>query len=95
MIEVRVPEELIDGFPMFIQRRFLDLSTLKDAVKNQDFKSVYEIGHRMKGNGATYGFDILTEVGASLMSSAKSSSLINIQHDIEKFEAALKGYKLV
>jgi HPt (histidine-containing phosphotransfer) domain-containing protein len=96
MIEVHVPYELLEGFPLFIQRRMSDLETLKAAFKKKDSSCIYEIAHKMKGNGAVYGFDIISKIGQDLMSlNAENPNWPKISTNIKKLESALKDYKVV
>lgn len=96
MVKVHVPDELIEGFPLFIQRRTSDLKALKMAYKKKDSACIYEIAHKMKGNGAVYGFDLISEIGQNLMSlSTQSSNWSKINTNIINLEQALKDYKIV
>jgi HPt (histidine-containing phosphotransfer) domain-containing protein len=41
------------------------------ALERGDFENVRILGHNMKGSGGGYGFDRISEIGASLEEAAK------------------------
>lgn len=65
-IRVLVDADLSDLIPGYLTRREEDVITLKAAIDSGDFETVRIVGHSMKGSGGGYGFDRLTEIGASL-----------------------------
>jgi HPt (histidine-containing phosphotransfer) domain-containing protein len=56
--------------PSFLENRRRDLEAIASALARSDYDNVRILGHNMKGSGAGYGFDRITEIGASLEQAA-------------------------
>src|ERR1700724_3052723 len=70
-VTVVVEPDLIDLIPDFLIRKHADLQTLKNALESGDFTTVAALGHKIKGEGGSFGFDAMTEIGAALEETAK------------------------
>ncbi|MGH7906106.1 MAG: PAS domain S-box protein, partial [Candidatus Binataceae bacterium] len=70
-IVVEVPEELCKLMPGFISRKRDEAVELRTAIERRDFETITNIGHRIKGEGGSYGLDRVSEIGAALEESAK------------------------
>jgi len=66
---------------------------LQKALRNKDFTEIGFIGHSMKGSGASYGFQEISELGSELEESAKNRKLPNLKQLAKQFESFLKKYK--
>ncbi len=55
--------EYVEGFEA-------KLATLRTLVADRDAAGVKTFGHRLKGSGATYGFEVLSEIGELLENAA-------------------------
>jgi HPt (histidine-containing phosphotransfer) domain-containing protein len=82
---MKIPSELINNY---LQRRINELDSLENAINNGDFAHIFKIGHQLKGNGLTFGFGQISEIGSKL----ESSALVQNKHDIELH---LKEYRAV
>ncbi len=67
---VRVDSSLAELVPGFLQNRHSDIAAIEEALEQANFEKVRILGHNMKGSGAGYGFDRITEIGAFLEQSA-------------------------
>jgi PAS domain S-box-containing protein len=61
-----------DLIPGFLQNRRQDVGAMLDALDRGDFETVESLGHCMKGAGASYGFQAITDIGTALEHAAKS-----------------------
>ena len=52
--------------PAFLASRREDVVTMLDALARGDFETVEHLGHCMKGAGAGFGFQAITDIGAAL-----------------------------
>ena len=57
--------------PMFLQNRRKDLAAMRDALTRGDFETVERLGHIMKGSGASFGFQAITDLGAAIEQDAR------------------------
>jgi CheY-like chemotaxis protein len=70
-IVVEVDADLSELIPEYLAHKRADCMTLDTAVERRDFVTVATLGHRMKGDGGSYGFDPISEIGAGLMDAAR------------------------
>jgi PAS domain S-box-containing protein len=67
---VRVDADLAELVPGFLENRRTDLDAIASALARVDYENVRILGHNMRGSGAGYGFNRITELGASLEQAA-------------------------
>jgi HPt (histidine-containing phosphotransfer) domain-containing protein len=68
---VRVDAGLAELVPGFLENRRTDLEAIASALARADYENVRVLGHNMKGFGAGYGFNRITELGGSLEQAAR------------------------
>ena len=69
-VRVRVNSSLAELVPRFLENRRRDVEAIAAALKHADYENVRILGHNMKGTGAGYGLNRITEIGASLEQAA-------------------------
>jgi HPt (histidine-containing phosphotransfer) domain-containing protein len=79
---VDIPENLLHRY---IERRRKDYENCSQWVKEESFNDLERIGHQLKGNGKTFGFEELSKIGLVLEEAAKHK-------DIEKLEIVLNDF---
>jgi PAS domain S-box-containing protein len=67
---VCVDASLAGLVPGFLANRRRDIDAIDAALALADYENVRVLGHNMKGSGAGYGFNRITEIGASLEQAA-------------------------
>lgn len=67
----------------YVTRRQEDFEKCLLAFAKRDYADIEMIGHKMKGNGTTFGFPELSELGESLETGAlaKDHDLIKVKLD--------------
>jgi PAS domain S-box-containing protein len=85
---VRVDADLAELVPGFLENRRADLDAIASALARADYENVRILGHNMKGSGAGYGFNRITELGASLEQAAGRCE----SEEIRARAAELSGY---
>jgi HPt (histidine-containing phosphotransfer) domain-containing protein len=63
---VEVDEDLTDLIPGFLTHKRADIARIFEAVASRDYAEISSVGHRLKGEGGSYGFDSMTEIGSLL-----------------------------
>jgi CheY-like chemotaxis protein len=71
-ILVQAYPKLAARIPAFLQSRRHDVVTMLDALTRGEFETVERLGHNMKGAGASFGFQAITDIGAALEQQAGS-----------------------
>jgi HPt (histidine-containing phosphotransfer) domain-containing protein len=65
-ITVNVDESLSDLIPGFLKRKRDDIAGIIEATPLHDYDSISRAAHRLKGEGGSYCFDGMTEMGRLL-----------------------------
>lgn len=85
-ITVSVERDLEDIVPVFLTNRRKDVQTIRTALHQQDFETIRILGHRMRGDGAGYGFDAVSRIGAAMESSAMTRDRSAIEQQTLQLE---------
>ena len=72
-VTVAVEPDLLDLIPAFLSRKHEDLQTLRSALESGDLITIAALGHKIKGEGGSFGFDTMSEIGAALEAAGKKS----------------------
>ena len=94
-IVVYVDPDLADLIPGYLNNRRKDVITVRDAIAQHDMESVWRIGHNMKGNGTSYGFDAITAFGAELEKGGKEQDLESVNLTLTCLEVYLDRVEIV
>lgn len=82
--------------PGYLSNRAAEVPVLLDALAREDFESLRRAGHNMRGSGAGYGLEQISEIGREIeaAASARSVSLAAAQIDRLKAELADLGISI-
>jgi HPt (histidine-containing phosphotransfer) domain-containing protein len=70
---VAVERDLEDLIPTYLANRAKEAATLRAALADGDLEKLRQLGHRMKGVGAPYGFDKVSAFGKQIEDGAKAA----------------------
>lgn len=65
---------IADRVPAYLQGRESDVKTLRQALAENNFAIIQKIAHNIKGTGAAYGFNAITEIGSRMEVAAKTGN---------------------
>ncbi|HEY8271532.1 MAG TPA: hypothetical protein VIG33_11645 [Pseudobdellovibrionaceae bacterium] len=85
-----VPPELTPLLPGFLARRENEIVELSEFLRLRQFASIKSVGHKMKGTGLGYGFQIITDLGRGLEQAAQDQEIDNIHLLIAKLTVFCK-----
>jgi hypothetical protein len=88
-----VPPELLHLLPGFLARRESEIVELSDHLKLGNFESIKSLGHKLKGTGLGYGFQIVTDLGKDLEQAAEDHDTEAIHLSIAKLSTFSKELK--
>ena len=74
---------------IYIQRRLSDLEECRRAIESGDFPFLEKIGHQVKGNAQSFGFDSLSPIGIELEKAAKDRDIPNLKKAVDDFTVAV------
>lgn len=87
MIEtMQVPTE---ARQKYLERRKQDVVASKEAISKLDYNFLERLGHQIKGNAITFGFDELTSIAVDIEQAAKAKNIEQLKDLVEKFEATV------
>jgi len=92
---VTVAKDLADLIPSFMNNRRKELETLRAALAQSDFEELRRLGHRMKGAGSSYGFDLVSTIGKAIEDGAKASDAAAIASNLDTYEDYLAKVEIV
>jgi signal transduction histidine kinase/DNA-binding response OmpR family regulator len=85
---VEVSAELKELVPGFLANKRRDIVLLRAALGRRDYAGLQRLGHTLKGEGGSYGFDAISELGAELEQAARQ----NDAQAVEELIASLSRY---
>ena len=85
---VRANPEMKEMIPGFLEHRHEDVELLLEALEQDDYPAIHLLGHRLKGDGGSYGFDAITVIGRRLEQAAKNED----PQEIRKLASELSDY---
>ena len=88
MSGIDIPEEMK---VKYIERRKQDYEACLKALETNDFETFLRIGHQLKGNAASFGYDDLGLIAAALENAAKAQDLSLIKNLVSQFQSFLKN----
>jgi HPt (histidine-containing phosphotransfer) domain-containing protein len=87
-ILVQIDLDLEDIIPGYLENRRKDIIGLRKSVLENDYQNLRILGHRMKGSGAGYGFDQITEIGYKIEMAARSEdgqTILDATMELERY----------
>jgi histidine phosphotransfer protein HptB len=78
----------------YIKNRIEEYVTLRTLVEGSEFAGIEDIGHRMKGNGKSYGFAELTRIGRDLETAAITNDIGSCKRLLLELESFITNVKV-
>ena len=94
-ITVTVAKDLEDLIPTFMKNRGKELETLRAALGTGDMEQLRQLGHRMKGVGNSYGFELISVLGKQIEDGAKARDLEGLHTRITEYTDYLARVTIV
>ena len=79
---MEIPQEFLSRY---LGHRREDYLKCRNFLVDKRFDELEKIGHQLKGNGLTFGFPDLTEIGRELEKNARNSDLFGLKKVVERF----------
>ena len=84
-LKVTVTKDLADLIPVFLSNRRKEIETLRVALAAADFEQLRQLGHRMKGVGNSYGFNLVSTLGKYIEDGARSGDRASLEARIAEY----------
>ena len=92
---IQVDPDLSDLLPGFLANKRGDADKIKAAAAAADYAALRGIGHKIKGEGGSFGFDGISEIGAEIERAATDQDLAAVQRCAEDLTTYLESVELV
>ena len=86
----KLESELAELVPEYLKNRKAEISELRRLVEKADYKKIETIGHRLKGNAKSYGFEELGKLGGRLETASKEKNPTHAAEIISAMEQLLE-----
>jgi hypothetical protein len=94
-IYVYIDQEIEDLVPDFLEHKQKDVDHLFVALEREDYAKIFHIGHKLNGEGGTYGFDPITTIGRFIEMAAKDMDKAKISEMIKELSNYLERVVVV
>lgn len=81
--------------PKFLANRGHELDALRAALAAGDFAELRTLAHRMKGVGASFGFERISTYGAQIEAAAEALDRALLAARIEAYAGHLRNLRIV
>jgi hypothetical protein len=92
---VHADPDLSDLIPGFLAHKRDDLVAIVEAVESGDHETLAKFGHKIKGEGGSYGLDRISEIGAAIDAAAKARDLAQVRELARQFADFLDNVEVV
>lgn len=75
-----------EALKKYVERRRKDLEQCLQSLEHSDFPVLENVGHKMKGNGITFGFPELSDLGAALEEAARERRFEAARSQVDRLE---------
>ena len=79
---MEVPNEIMNRY---IERRKRDLEACLTLIESHQYQEIEKIAHQLKGNGFTFGYPELSDIGKKLEQAAQEHDLKILQDSLREF----------
>ncbi|MDR4479278.1 MAG: response regulator [Nitrospira sp.] len=94
-VVLQVSGEFESLMPGFLEHRRQDLAQITDALGREDFDTLREIGHGLKGAGGTYGLEAISAYGWALEKAAVRMDSAGVREAFNALSRFLERLQLV
>jgi hypothetical protein len=93
---VHVDADLCDLMPAFLAHKRSDTRALLSGASGEhvDFEALSWIGHKIKGEGGSFGLDVISEYGAEIEHAARDHDVQAICHYANELAAYLDSLEI-
>jgi HPt (histidine-containing phosphotransfer) domain-containing protein len=94
-IVVKIDPDIQAIVPGFLKNKQNDIKKIHAALEKGDFETIRILGHSMKGDGGGYGFDQISEFGATIEEAAKGKQADKIRTTVSELSDFLARVEVV
>jgi CheY-like chemotaxis protein/signal transduction histidine kinase/HPt (histidine-containing phosphotransfer) domain-containing protein len=95
IIYVNVRPDFREITPRFLTSIRENLETVRKALEENDYETIKIIGHRLKGEAKTFGFEPVSDFGLFIQGAAIRKNREKVEETLQKLDDYLKKIRLV
>lgn len=88
-MDIAIPEEIRANY---LVRRKKDIETLKASISARSLEDFKRIGHQLKGNAASFGYNDLEKIAIAMETAAEKNDTFEANKQLELFEKWLSSH---
>ena len=88
-VHVAVTPTVAPLVPTFLVNRKKDAQSARSAIRRRDFHALWVLAHTMKGLGASYGFEGISDIGAEMEAAALAHDEASLGRAVDVLERYL------
>ncbi|MBM4257023.1 MAG: response regulator [Deltaproteobacteria bacterium] len=78
--QVSISQKIRTIIPQYLQDQRGIATSILVALEQRDYETIEELGHKMRGSGGSFGFDMLTNIGQNLEEAARKKNQEAVRH---------------
>lgn len=94
-IVVTAAKDVEDLIPTFMGNRKKEVELLRELLGSGNLEQIGQIGHRMVGVGAPYGFDAVSALGKGIEDGAKAGDRVSVEKLIAEYTDYITRVRVV
>ena len=96
-VVIQVDPDLSDLIPVFLANKRSDVAAILSASADEpvDFEALGRVGHRLKGEGGSYGLDAVSAYGALIERAACERDVLPIRRCAHELSTYLDSLEIV
>ena len=94
-IQVTADPDIADLIPGFLENRQRDVTAIGEALAQEDFETIKFRAHSMKGAGAGYGFEAITDIGGAMEIAARDGNSGAVREQLDALAEYLERVEVI
>lgn len=74
----------------YLKRRLDELDRCRSALKEAEWDLISRVGHKIKGNAETFGFESLTNIGNEIETAAQAKNPVKVSESLDQLARVLE-----
>jgi CheY-like chemotaxis protein len=92
--DIHLDKSILPLVPEYLESRKEDIQKIRHALENRNFSAIEDLGHKMKGSGKCYGFEMISMLGRRIEIFAKEQNADEIEDSVGRMQDYLSNLRL-
>jgi hypothetical protein len=92
---ITLARDFAELVPPFLENRRNEVAALRAALEQSRYEDLQQLGHRMRGLGASYGFELVSTLGGRIEEGAEARDREALAAAIAEYAGHLERVKVV